>query len=277
VKVAFCKTVFSLANCVKMPGATCEISSDDIKATVNKEVGNSDFQIIDFSIKAASDDPLGFLGDHVRIMVNALVKGADRKFQYFAKKIPTKMKAQREYAEGTRAFFKEIELYKTLFDDMERATTTRKQWKPECFFTRDYDLLIVEDLSLKGFYMLPERTLMDLKYVKASIKAMARMHSRSIIFEEQYNAGHAKSLSPLAASIKGKATIRDLYPGLIFESECTDNPEHPGFTFWEVGIKGQAALIDLLPKYTDEEKENIKKSFGDTIRQVYRMLEPSDK
>lgn len=256
----------------------CDISFQEIQIAVKNDLATDNFQVTDFGTKQASETPLGFIGDHVRILVNTIINGEKKQLQYFGKKIPTKMELHRIYAENTRAFYKEIEMYKTLFDDMEKAVSGKlRQWRPKCFYTRDWDLLIVEDISLKNYYMLPERTLMDYDHVHSSIKTISQMHACSIIFEEKLNQGLCETKSPNFKKNSQFWIIKDLYPNLIFESECTDKPGHLGFTFWEVGIIGQTALVDYLPGYTDEQKESIKKSFPDTVRQVYRMLEPSDK
>lgn len=256
----------------------CEISKEEVFQAVVNDVGESkDFQDFKYSIVPASKEPLGFMGEHVRIIVETSINNSPTKLQYFAKKIPTKTAPQKEYAEKTRAFYKEIELYKTLFEDMHKALSpTRRhlKWRPICYLTRDWDLLIVEDLSLQGYYMLPERTLIDLQHLKVAIKTMARMHAGSMIFEEKLKTGQCTTQSTRISDQK-EVLIKDLYPNLIFESECTDDPSHPGHTFWEVGIKSQCAIIDLLPGYTPEQKERIRNKFPDTIRQVYRMLEPS--
>jgi len=256
-----------------------EFTEQEIRKAVAVDLGITNFQLLNFDIRPASDNPLGFLGDHVRITVNVLVDGDEKSRHYFGKKVPTKILSHYEYAQKTGAFYKEIELYKTLFFDFQKALDPKRsvqKWMPNFYFSRGADMLIVEDLSVDGYSMLPERSFMDLEHVMATVDAMAVMHSASYIFEEKLNSGKVRTRS--AKFTPGtKTNIGDLYPNLIFETEASDIKGHPGNTFWEAGFRSQMPVIDLLPDYTPEQRQKIKDNLTEKLRSCLQMVKPSNK
>lgn len=252
-----------------------ELSEEEIRKAVTEDLSTSSFTLKEYQIRPASDNPLGFLGDHVRIRIDVQVAGKNKVLHYFAKKIPTKVLSHYEYAQKTGAFYKEIELYKTLFKDFKDAIdSAHMNWLPKFYFSRGADIFIVEDLAVDGFYMLPERSTMDLEHLKKAIDAMAVMHAASFIFEEKLNAGRIKTRSTKFTP-GVRATIGDLYPNLIFETEASDIKGHPGNTFWEAGFRSQQAIIDLLPDYSPEQRQLIKDNLSDKLRLALQFVKPS--
>jgi len=256
-----------------------EFSEQEIRETVAADLGTTNFQLLNFDIRPASDNPLGFMGDHVRITAHVLVDGVQKSRHYFGKKIPTKVLSHYNLANETGAFYKEIELCKTLFNDFQKALDPKRsvrKWMPNFYFARLSDMLIMEDLSVDGYSMLPERTLMDLEHAMASVEAMAVMHSASIIFEEKLNSGKAKTLS--AKFTPGtKTNIGELYPNLIFETESSDVKGHPGNTYCEAGYRSQVPLVDFLPDYTLEQRQKIKCNLVEKMRLMLQFVKPSKK
>lgn len=254
-----------------------ELSEDEVKKAVATDLGSQNFQMEKYEIRPASENPLGFLGDHCRITVNVTVKGKQKLLHYFEKKIPTKQSSHYEYAQRTRAFFKEIELYKTLIQDLEDAIDPAREklkWKPDFYYSRGAEIFVVEDLSFQDFYMLPERSLVDLEHAHVTIDAMAVMHAASLIFEEKLNAGKAQTRSMKFVAGK-RATIWDLYDYLLFETEASDEKGHPGNTFWEAGVHSQLPVVDLLPDLNDTQRQALRENLVEKMRLVLQFVKPS--
>lgn len=256
-----------------------ELSEEEVKKTVAADLGSPNFQMLNYKILPASDNPLGFLGDHCRITVRVNFKGEEKLLHYFEKKIPTKASSHYDYAVRTGAFFKEIELYKTLikdFDDAMDPAREKMKWKPDFYYSRGAEIFVVEDLSFQDFYMLPERSMADLEHTQITIDAMAVMHAATLIFEEKLNTGKSKTRS--TKFIPGKRTnIWDLYANLFFETEASDEKGHPGNTFWEAGIRSQLAIIDHLPNSTETQKQALQKHLKEKMRLCLEFVKPSKK
>ncbi|KAL0276416.1 UNVERIFIED_CONTAM: hypothetical protein PYX00_003998 [Menopon gallinae] len=221
---------------------------------------------------------MGFLGSHAKITATVTTKTGVKELHYFVKKMPTAVPEHLEYAAKTRAFYKEIELYKTLLQDLKDAQKSKMtKWCPEYYYSRGEELVVTEDLSAEGYYMLPERTLMDEDHIKASLKAVAAMHAGSFVFEEMFNRGEVGTRSPTfkTGRAEGRVTLGEIYSHLTFETEASDQPGHPGNTFYEVGIRGQLNIVDLLPGLSQPRRENIKAKLPDILRKMMQLVKVS--
>lgn len=253
------------------------LSKEEVLKIIETDLNTKKFNLLDYEIKPASENPMGFLGDHMKVKGNVKIEDTTKEVTYFVKKIPSEVPEHLEYAQKTRAFYKEIELFKTLFNDLKDAQNPkiRTKWRPDYFYSRDYEVVVIEDLSINGYYMLPERTLMDEAHIKASLKGMAAMHAASFVFEEKFNQGKIGHRSPFFTKKTGK--IGDIYDHLKFEGEVIDEPGHPGYLLCTAGIRSELAIVDLLPGYTQAEKEKIKKELPNRLRNIFELAKSSNK
>lgn len=264
------------------------LSKEEVTQIVATHLGNIKFHINNFTVKSASENPMGFLGEHYIMEAEVQIDEKSEKTEklsYFVKRIPTSVPQHLEYAIKTRAFFKEIELYKTLFVDLQKAQFKGQdiqptQWCPKFFYSRESELFVLEDLSKAGYYMYPEKTLMDDNHLMASIRAMATMHSASLVFEEKFKEGKVKTSSPTWTqdlSIKENVTLGQIYNHLTFETEASDEIGHPGNTYHEAGIRSQIEVAKLLPNYSKEEKKKIEKELPNVLRRFLQLVKTSNK
>lgn len=261
-------------------GTDGKLSRDEVEAVVRQSLNSGDFHLVGYQLRPASESPLGFLGEHLKLRVEFRQDGGKiRERHFFVKTIPSSVPQHMKYALETRAFFKEIEMYKTLFADIKKGQKNPTKWCPDYFYSRGEELLVVEDLSVMGYYMLPERTLMDEEHVRASLRAMAAMHAGSLVLQEKLRAGVVTSLSPNYEKYKKKAdvTLGELYAHLTYETEVSDIKGHPGNDFMEVGFKSQLPLVDLMEGYTNQEKNKIKEKLPHALRRILPLVKPSDK
>lgn len=56
--------------------------------------------------------------------------------------------------------------------DVRLNTSSVTKWCPEFYFARGAEILVVEDLCPQGFYMYPERALMELDHIIATVRAI---------------------------------------------------------------------------------------------------------
>ncbi|KAK6620666.1 hypothetical protein RUM43_010961 [Polyplax serrata] len=260
-----------------------ELEQEEILKILKNDLGHEDFKLEEFKEKPASDIPLGFLGDHCKVQVIVSVSGERQTLFYFLKRMPTKVPQHLEYAVEVKAFYKEIELYKTLFVDLKNGQAdlqgSMTKWRPEYFYSRGSDVFVLEDVSLQGYYMYPERCLMDEDHMRPSLVAMAAMHAASIVFEVKFNQGKVKTMSPNKTEpfTKGQVTLGDMYSHLTFETEFSDKKGHLGHEFVEAGIRSQVEVSKLLTGSSVEEKIKIGEELPGVLRRVYQLVKPSDR
>lgn len=254
------------------------LREEEVVTVLENDLGK-EFRLKEFTVKLASDNLTGFLGEHY--MLEVQIQGQPRTLSYFVKKIPTRVPEHSEYALKTGAFYKEVELYKTLFVDMKNSQSNKEKptkWHPECFYTREHDLFVLENLTEAGYYMYPRTKLMDEDHIKSSLRAMAAMHAASIVFEEKFNQKTLQSLSGVQLDpTQSKVTVGDVYSNLTFETEASDVKGHPGNTFHEAGIQSQLEIVRLLPEYTAEEQKLIADKLPKILRHFLQLVKTSDK
>lgn len=258
----------------------CILSRKQVFSIVSKDLGGYNFEIKNYKIKPVGENPMGFLGEHKKLEVDVILKDKDEKEKliFFVKKTPSDVPSHREYLEKMGCFFKEIGMYKYVFNGFNKVLPENIiKWKPNFYYSMDDDLFVIEDLCVSGYYMYEERTLMDKEHILASLKSMAAMHASSIILEEKLKEGKIKiDRMPKIKDVK-KLTIFDIYQDLLFETETTEIVGHPGNTSREVAIKAKLHIIDYLKNYTDDERIKIKKEFPDRMRRLFKLAKPSKK
>lgn len=255
------------------------LTNEEILKVVEKHLKHNNFSLKDVIVKPAGENPLGFNGEHAKITVTVTVNKQNIDLHYFVKKTPNAVQAHREYLDKARCFYKEIGLFKSLLVDLTNARKFFKRvekWYPECYFYKNEDIIVLEDVSVEGYFMVPERTFLDEDYILRCLDSIAAMHASSIIFEEKLKAGEIDTVSEEGDSKKLK-TIGELYENLLFETEATGDKEHPGNWIYETGIQAFVELVDLLPKYTTDEKILIKKKLPNEMRKIYDLVKASDR
>lgn len=91
------------------------ISREDCQKIVHK-YGAGNFELVSFEVKPLGDEPLGFLGEHWRILITIKTwKTKTVTLQFFMKSVPAGIAAHTNYIVNIGVFKKEALLYKELF------------------------------------------------------------------------------------------------------------------------------------------------------------------
>lgn len=100
-------------------------------------------------------------------------------YNFFVKTLPTGSE-QRKFMIETNLFRKEATIYT---DILSRMSSIGSTCAAKSYFARD-DILVLEDLTLKGYKLMPERTNFSQKHVQIVLKTLANLHAMSINFEK---------------------------------------------------------------------------------------------
>lgn len=156
-----------------------EIESEEI---VKKAAKSENVKIVEFKLENFGNY-FGFLGEYFRLEIKAEVENVPETFKFFVKSLPLKDLKQRKMLVETGIFRKEVKLYEKLLSNLSELSTKKNFWCANGYLFRD-DLLVLENLSLKGFKMLPFRFKFDTPHIEVTLKSLANFHCSSIVYEE---------------------------------------------------------------------------------------------
>lgn len=163
---------------------TCFVVTKEDCAKVLDRFSRDKYQISNFKVVPFGSEPLGFLGEHSKLLIS--VKQDNKQhviLQFFMKTVPCSIEEHKEYILNTGVFKKEAMLYKALFNKFQFNTQTPPI--PRSFLVKPDSVIILEDLSLQGFSVVKDKSqTLDYMHCKCLTEAVANFHASSIIFEE---------------------------------------------------------------------------------------------
>lgn len=225
-----------------------DITKADCEIILRKELGNQDFAIRNFHV-AKRGEFLGFLGEYYQLIVTAKVDKKTRRFSYFVKTLPVTNQRERKIQTLQGFHKKEIEVYREIFAKIAIAKYGSADcWCPELFLSDD-EVLVLEDLSAKGYKTLPFRFKLQKAHIEEALKALARFHSCSVVFE-------ARNL--------GKTV------GEEFKDVLIDN----GFVVGNPWLQNSFRVVQMVAMTRTKYSKTHKSSFEESmIEKLHEMME----
>ncbi|CAH0585755.1 unnamed protein product [Chrysodeixis includens] len=214
-------------------------------------------KVLDCVTEEFPDKVLGYLGDHLKLIIEVESNGIRSKLNLFVKCMPRYDKWKAEYLMDIKFFKKEYVMLSTLFNEFENHKGIRK-WRPDLLFTKE-DIFVFENVALLGYQMPHNQHTMSYEDVKATVETLARFHAQSYIYEEK----------------KSKELGR---PYRIWE-DYSDYLQEPnrGLSWRDTG---RNAAIDYLKVYsTHRTKPNFNRYIGEVIPALFdtamELMKPS--
>lgn len=158
-----------------------ELSGTECERIVRKATGHKNVEIVKFNVESFACYS-GFLGEYFRLKIHAAVNDSMCELNFFVKSLPMRDLKQRKMLIETGIFRKEVKLYENLMSELSRFAREEKFWCPNAFIYRE-DLLVLDDLSLKGFKMLPFQYKFSQLHVEITLKSLASFHCCGIMYE----------------------------------------------------------------------------------------------
>ena len=158
------------------------ISKEDVETVVKRALG-SNAKIINYSVKAFSEEKVGFMGSHQFLTVtitrgNRLEKEIHA---YFLKTIPYGVESQVSVIESCDSFFKEANFYKHIAPEL-MLNSKNKSWSAQCYLAKN-DVLVFENLKARNFDTRDK--ILDLTSLKSALNTLATLHCASILAEKR--------------------------------------------------------------------------------------------
>ncbi|GLH05568.1 Uncharacterized protein GBIM_11163 [Gryllus bimaculatus] len=207
----------------------------------------------------------GFLGEHslAEITVRRIHDDKSTTLHFFLKTKPVSSPPQLAVVEDTEAFIKEVCAVINIFGKFRSALNDHgksMEWTCECYYTRP-DLLVFDDLSKKGFRAFNLNDPMVYEHFALAMKALANLHSASIIYEERHPTQPHR--------------LTDEYSDILKETFMSDEPGRPGIISVNVTIKTVCTLIDLI--YSQERASRIKSKVQAVMNLIFKLQRPSER
>ncbi|KAK7871683.1 hypothetical protein R5R35_009047 [Gryllus longicercus] len=227
-------------------------------------LGTCKFQLLDYTVKMLGGDGGGFLGEHRLVDVTVRLEGSNdppRVLHFFYKTEPQAMPEQKDIITQTGCFRKEVEAVDTLFARLRAALVdngTGMEWSCKCYYTRP-DVIVLENLAIQGFRIIQNRDPIGFQHCAVVLKALANLHSASLIFEET----HSKKPCRLDSEFKD----------VLAEGFFRYSPNHPGLAWLKAGIKGVWTLVDHLRG--EDYLRRTKTKLEEAILIFYELEKPS--
>lgn len=186
-----------------------ELTEHECEEIVRKATTRENVKMITSQIEGFGKF-LGFLGEYFRLKIDARVDGEKKSFQFFMKSLPTCNLKQRNMLIETGIFLKEVKLYERLIPELSRFTDANNWWCPKAYLCRK-DLLVLEDLSIYGYKVLPSSVKFTRAHLESTLKSLASFHCSSIVYEDE--------------NVKlGKKSILEEFGEHLFETSVADIP-----------------------------------------------------
>lgn len=248
-----------------------ELSREDCESAVRKALKGAEHRLLDYSIKPASDSPIGFMGTHLRVEAKVLLGGSETKtLKLFAKK-PPGTKTHSSFVSTCQFFERESRVYASYAPRMRSVLPPGEKLPlAECYFARGEengttDLIILEDLHEKGYRMTDKRKPMDLEHCRVVLDALGRYHASSLLLmrtdgdpDPLYRKGEFESIE---------------------ESVFMDDLTHPSCLWCKSATETLASAVSLIwpDRFgSDSKREEVFQRAWDAWKEVFRIVRYSE-
>lgn len=204
-----------------------ELSELECEEIVRKLSRNENVKIVKFNVKNFGSY-LGFLGEYFLLTIETNANEGKEDFNFFMKSLPIKDLKQRKMLVETGIFRKEVKLYESLLPTLRQLSLKADgtSWCPAVYLHRP-DLLVLENLSLKGYKILPYEQDFNQAHVEVLLESIASFHCSSIVYEQNH--------------LGGIESIGDNFEKILFETSVDD------ISWFHAGLK--VAFIFITYEY----------------------------
>lgn len=240
------------------------LTPDIIQQSARTCLSDQDLRLLEYKIFPASDEVIGFNGDHWKVALTVVYTNDDqdtekkKQLQFFAKVMP-ECSSNETYSANVQK--REVNFYSTILQGLrEQAAGTWTGCLPECYLCQER-LLVFEDLSLFGYRSLEARTLMDMDHCLLVLRSLAQFHALTVVFEEKVGSSCGVTWNDVINQDFDATYIDDLIDGWML-----------------AGVKAVESVVQLLMK-RDAQKvlDLIRENRKELCRRFLRLRKPSDK
>uniref|UniRef100_A0A336K648 CSON000987 protein n=1 Tax=Culicoides sonorensis TaxID=179676 RepID=A0A336K648_CULSO len=208
----------------------------------------SEVTVLEWGTSTLGGEITGFLGEHLKLSIDAKIHETIIHENFFIKTLPFRAK-DRRFVEEIGVLKKEVHLYLNVLNEMPKNCM---HWHPTCYYGRD-DILILEDLSLKNYQLLPSHIEFNSDHIKSILKSLATMHACSLNFQNMV-----------------KKPLNEIYDDILFEVTVARRNN-----WFRAGLRAIEEVALKRTKYTQNEEycKLIKKNLFNAMNIVFDMVD----
>lgn len=244
-----------------------KITRDDCTKILQKHLNTSDFELIAFEEQSVANEVIGIMGGHYKLKTRSKLDGKLVVNSFFVKRVTSPYDIQTKMIKDAGMYDKEYFAYEKLPSLYENQVNYKCDYLAKCYLAVRDNLLLFQDVTECGFQS-PKDVLafLDMDHMKVALKAIAKLHAGSIIFETKQSllTGHPYCMLD---------EFSEYFQDTMYRKE---DPNFMGTKFYITCFKAIERLIDVAPYFTENRRE-IKMKFSNAVEQVYELVKPSKK
>ncbi|XP_074040806.1 uncharacterized protein [Leptinotarsa decemlineata] len=159
------------------------ILREDCYEIVKNKAGTENFKLINFELAPFEGNP-GYLGEYFQLQISFELEKKEITCQMFAKYITSMNQTLRVLSEIS--FKKETFIYKHFVPKLkEFGLQNIANFAPECYFIRNNDVMILQDLSVSNYVSPDLSSPEDYEWCVLAIKKLAQFHACTFLLENR--------------------------------------------------------------------------------------------
>jgi hypothetical protein len=247
-----------LLNCPLLP-------KEDCFSIIQNKFHTTNYEFLFFKVTLL-DEVNGFLGDYYKLQIK-IRRQKEEIINCFVKCMP-KGTASKQVVQDGSSFIKETFLYETLVQKFrEEGIDTINKYLPACYFQRQEDLMVFEDMSLLNYRSLSALKPFDLEMLSMLVRKLAKFHGSAFVYEERVSERLGRSYR-----------LNEEYGRYFKESIILESDTHSGARLMATGVKGVFDATSLYPELqTKTNQENLKKHQSKLTELFYSVITASDR
>ena len=158
------------------------LQTADIQQILRNLLKSDDFEIITSTGVGLDDVSIGFLSAQDKECIRYRTRGKEEELRVFIKGLPEST-YHRDNVISTGVFHKEVVLFNGILKSYHEEMGDHSI--PRCYLARSDDILVLEDMSSKGFKNTNHYETFDLQHCEKTLETLAKFHSFSFVTEKK--------------------------------------------------------------------------------------------
>ncbi|XP_073991740.1 uncharacterized protein [Rhodnius prolixus] len=214
----------------------CIVTREQCEIILQTYFEHRNYKLLNYSTKSANDASVGLMSSVSSLKIHVSIDGKIKEVSFFVKS-PPQNAFQLDVVTKSCCFKKEAAFFGTMFSGLRSFLFYKSI--PKCYLQDCESMIVLEDLSAKGYRNSTNSMGIDLKHTYVSLKALADIHAASLLYEHKIG-----------------RTWDEICPEEILRPWFNDIKSNPGYFDNRASAKLISSIIDLY--FSDYPQNTIK-------------------